>query len=501
MFKQADYDAELDRYYDEFAEGFTQCFMSKMFNDGIIQDISNEDLVNYLSNHDNYIDTLEKMANYLYITDGNVFQLFDLTKVLPSLNYRIECYSSYDDTSDDIALLKKTLRNVKHKQLTRDIIQQEVATGTVVGIWLNEKNKPYLYLFDDLELAYPAYRLNGEWQVVIDMSVLSSYTEAVRQRLFQNLQPYLTQQIYNKYQQYGEGELLKLPIERTICLRTHTLKRSQPYGVNWSTPGLYAITHKKKLRDLEKAVANKIITSVAVLTIGTSEQSGLKMKKSVKKNIFNGVKKALEATNTKGVPVISLPEVAKLEFPELKYYDALNPEKFQSSDKDITSAFGVSQALLNGTESNYASAKLNLDIIYKKIAVLLEDIEIEVYQKLFDLILSDDKRGNYGLIYQKNAPITTKEKIDYLIQLHNTQGFSLKAVIDLIGDIDFDEYVEQSIYEQEFLKLPEKIKPYANAYTLPGDTGSEQGAPENTNDDNENTVKSKTSDGNSLPRG
>ena len=60
------------------------------FSNGILEDIGIEDLQEYLSNPEQNKDKLEKYAMYQYITEGDIFQLFDLIRVLPNLNYKIE---------------------------------------------------------------------------------------------------------------------------------------------------------------------------------------------------------------------------------------------------------------------------------------------------------------------------------------------------------------------------------------------------------------------------
>lgn len=69
-------------------------------------------------------------------------------------------------------------------------------------------------------------------------------------------------------------------------------------GTSWVTPGLYDVLHKKKLKDVERSIANKIINAVAVLTIGTDKGNGeytnMKLPKAVKQKIHGGVKTALE---------------------------------------------------------------------------------------------------------------------------------------------------------------------------------------------------------------
>src|SRR5690606_8404539 len=144
------------------------------------------------------------------------------------------------------------------------------------------------------------------------------------------------------------------------------------------------------------------------------------------------------------------PEFAKLEFPDVKA-DGLDGKKFDHVNLDIQTGIGVSSAMINGTSGNSATSRLNLDVLYKRIGVLLENIETDMYQKMINLILPKGQKDNYYLVYDKQQPLTTKEKVDILSKL-NDKGWSVKALVDNISDINWENYLEQTLYETEELK-------------------------------------------------
>lgn len=125
----------------------------------------------------------------------------------------------------------------------------------------------------------------------------------------------------------------------------------------------------------------------------------------------------------------------------------------------------------------------------------MEEVEQEVYQKLFNLILPAGQKDNYYMNYDKDKPLTLKEKMDILIKL-NDKGWSIKHVIDNIAGVSWESYLEQTLYETDDLNLQDKIKPYQTSYTY---TGNAAGHPVVDESTNENTIKSATSNGNSLP--
>jgi hypothetical protein len=487
--------------YSEYVSTYVNGFVTQLFSQGIVNEVDAESLKKFFANPDKHQKEIEDLAQYYYISSGEVHQLFELIEALPTLNYKLDSFEKNKSTDKHIGTLNKTLHKVKHKRLTRDLLKQTATAGTLVGIWLGDKNKPYPYIFDDIKHVYPTTRIAGEWSCVVDMNWFKGMAEDYRKVQLSNLSPYITAADYSNFiKDEGNNRYKVLPQDRTFVLRTGTLKRGQGLGTSWITAGMYDVLHKKKLKDVEHSIANKIINAVAVLTVGVTgtkdydQTSNLKLPKAVKQKVHSGVKAALEKSNEKGVTVVTIPDFAKLEFPDIKT-DGLDGKKFEHINGDIQSAYGLSGSLLNGTGGNFASAKLNLDTVYKRLGVMLEEIEQEVYQKLFNLILPANQQDNFKMEYDKETPLTLKEKIDILSKL-NDKGWSIKHVVDNIAGVSWESYLEQTLHETETLKLQDKIKPYKTSHTMNGD---EAGRPSEDNPDNENTNRSKTTGGNDLP--
>jgi len=486
--------------YNDYINTFVSGFVTNLFSQGIIEEVDAEKLKNYFSNPDTFQKEIDNLAQYYYISSGEIHQLFELIEALPSLNYKLDSFDKNKNTDKYIGMINKTLHKVKHKRLTRDLLKQTSASGTLVGMWLGDKNNIYSYVFDDVKLVFPAYRKNGEWQCVIDMEYFSTLNDSYRNEQFANLSPHLTKQDYDNYKKDNSKKYKELPQDRTFVLRTGTLKRNQGLGTSLVTSGLYDVLHKKKLKDVEYSIANKIINAVAVLTVGVNgdekydSMTNLKLPKPVKQKVHSGVKQALEKSNSKGVTVVTIPDFAKLDFPDIST-DGLGDKKYESVNSDIKTAYGMSGALLNGDGGNYSAAKLNLDTFYKKLGVLLEDIEQECYQKLINLILPSSQNDNFKMEYDKSTPLTHKEKVDILMKL-NDKGWTVKAVVDNLPDISWESFLEQTIYETEVLKLQERIKPYLQSSVL---SGGNNGRPSSEDSNNENTIKSKTGNNNDLP--
>lgn len=486
--------------YQSYLMDFSIGYINGLFKEGIITDVTAEQLKKYFSNPDQYQSEIETLTHYYYITNGEVHQMYELIEVLPQLNHRIESFVKNKSTEKYILMLNKLLHRVKHKRLTRDLLKQTTSAGNLVGMWLGDKSNPYPYVFDDTKYVFPIGRnVRGEWLCVIDMSWFDSMSEAERDLYFFNLTPFVTSVHYQSYKNDPtEKRYVTLPFERTFVLRTGVLKRNQAVGTSWSTSGMVDVLHKKKLKDVEQTIANKIINAIAVLTIGSDKNpdySNMKIPKGIKRKVHDGVKAAMEKGNQGGITLVSVPEYAKLELTDFDT-DGFDSDKFSQSNSDIRAGYGLSGAVLNGEGTNYASSKLNLDIFYKRLSVLLEDVETEAYQKLFDLVLPASQRGNFYLVYDKEPPLTLKEKIDYLKHL-NDRGWSSKHFVEAVG-LNFDSFMAQTLYETESLELQTKLRPYSTSYTT---DGSEIGAPTVSDNEvtSENTVRSRESDNNNTP--
>lgn len=482
------------------SEGFT----TNMFQNGIVQEYTSEELIKFFSDPQKYNKELETVAEYYYTTNGDIFQQFDLAKVLPSLNYKIQSMEKTANYENHCNIINSAMKKTNHKEITRDLITQLISSGTVCGMWLGNKKNPYLYVFDDLEYIFPSYRKNGKWCVWLDLAYFEQMSETERANEIANLNPYITEDDYKMYlKDASKIRYIELPQERSVVLRTHTLRRNQRFGLTWVAQSMYDVLHKKKLKDLEKAVANKIINSVAVLTIGDKENPNLNINQVLKRNVYGGVKTALEKNSKEGVTCVAIPEFANLKFEESNA-EPLDPKKFTSIDSDIANATGTSRTLTSGTGGNFASGKLNYEIVYKRISVILEDIENEVFAKMLNVILPKTFAEKYEVIYDKKPPLSQEQQLETLHKLHS-EGFGIKPIIDMLDGVDFDDYVEQSLYEIEVMKLRDKIKPYQTAHTMSGsgNEGSSDGmsidGDLSRTSDNENTNKSQSGDGNNTP--
>ena len=172
-------------------------------------------------------------------------------------------------------------------------------------------------------------------------------------------------------------------------------------------------------------------------------------------------------------------------------FDGLDNEKFESINTDISTDIGVSNALMNG-EGNGSTIKYNIEMLYNRIGLLLEGLE-EVFNKMLPIILTSTKANNFYIEFDKGIPLSNEKVLESFFKLH-AEGFSLKAVLDMLPDTDVDEYIKRSLYEQQTMKLYENISPPLSSYTMTGkdlEGDSKAGRSTVENPDSEETLISQ----------
>lgn len=463
---------DLDEFDEQqYYEKVVQTMIADLYSYGIYEDVSPEEVAKWFKNPTQYQDNIEKFVAYLYVSDSNVFQMFDTAFSIHSLNYKIENDLEIKEDDENLKTIKTALKKVKHKTLTRNIMTQTAAMGTLVGAWTGTKKKPNLYIFDDLTYVFPAYRNQGDWVVWIDLSWFDKMSEIQRNSVIKSLSPIISQSDYDAYKLDKQGyRYVEIPQKRSVCIRTHTLYRNQRFGIPWATQSFLDLLHKQRLEALEKSVANKVINSIAVAQLGSEKEDGAyhfsKLTPDSKRKVVAGIKSGLQANKDGGTPVIAVPKWADLKFVDPNT-SGLDPDKFKTVNSDLNLGMNGVDSLVNGS-SNFSSSKTVVDLLYRKVGVMLEQIEEEVYQKLFNWILKNELEDEYHIVYDKTAPLSTKEKVDVLSKLNASFGFSLKSVVDCLEGVDYETYLESTFYEQEVLKLGDRIKPYGNAFTTAG---------------------------------
>lgn len=492
---------------EKFAYNYTtlygNLFADGLFRSGIIKDVTPEQLQRYFASPDTYQDVIYDIANYYYVINAEIHQLFDNIESLPRLNYTLSAFERDGIEDKNILKLKKALHTVDHKRLTRDILKQTASYGNVIGVWLGKGVDTYAYIFNDLCYIKNAYRtLKGKWQIIVDANFFYDKQKEEYLPMLKEFKPLMSDEDYNLLIK-GDLKEFPLPIERTINISTGKLNRNQFIGTSWITPVMFDVLHKRKLKDVEQTIANTILNAVAVLTLGSFEgkekdNSGGNLARDYNKippkligDIHARVKESIASGAKEGMSMVTLPNFAKLDFPKISS-DGLDGGKFNQTNSDITKGLGLSGTVMNGEGANYNSAKLNLEIFYTKLAVILEEVEY-AYQLMFDLVLPSKYKGNYYMRYAKDMPLPVKERIQHLKGLYD-KGWSARTYIEELG-YDFDVLLAET-REELAMEINKNLIPPPTSYTQPNDLEN-NGRPsvDDSDTESENTIRTRETQG------
>ena len=485
---------QMDNAYEDYFNDFTMGWISESNGSSAFANITNDDIDKWLSNPNTYFTEIINLMKYLAISNSNIYQLYQILTSLPTLNYKIHTINVEKKTTyKDINLINNSLVKVRYKQLSRELLMQTNTEGTTVCMWLGSKNEPYLHIFSNLKYVFPAYRRKGEWVAVCDMSWFDNMKEAERMYIFEELSPYITEKDFENYKKnQAEFQYKELDPKRTCVIRFNTMSRNQRLGMPSGTQVIKDIRHKQVLKELDESISANVIDKIPVLQIGSNEKPNETIPKKIRRQIGSSVFKVLQGSKNEGkLGLITIPEYCNLTFLEsdTDEMDGLDEAKYQTVNNDISSGLGISSALLSGS-GNGSVVKYNLETLYRKIASQLDELDI-VFQKFLNLVLGANA-NNYVFEFEKDVPLSNKEKLDVLTKLH-AEGFSVKAIIDMLSGIDFDSYVKQSMIEQES-NMYDIIKPPLTSYTATSSdlTDDTSGGREKIEEpDNEETIRTQ----------
>ena len=192
---------------------------------------------------------------------------------------------------------------------------------------------------------------------VFDLEYIDTLKEEQKEVLFNTLNPLITKKIYEKWKNCSDSkkkkelQLVVLPPEKSLVARIKVLGRNQRLGLPSGTSAIVDLQHKQKMKELERAIADKIIRALAIVKMRGKDDNGNEVKSLTRKKVFREVKNVLEKSNNSktGITVVGLPDFATFEYPEVKGGDdLLDPKKYDSINNDITTSIGISPVLLNG---------------------------------------------------------------------------------------------------------------------------------------------------------
>ena len=470
-----------------------------------LADIKLEDLYKYLQNPylESNMKNIQKSSKYLTNKNGIIKEYLRTFKSLPTLAYMLS-WSEVDDEKKLKKYERKVndfLKEIDMKSFVRDGLYEVGEMGTLVTCLRNKKYVQFLDL-DDLRIVK---QRNGKWIVEYDLQSISTSIGVLDEHsIIESLPDEITQEKYNLYKNKKSEEYRYVELKNCDVIPADS-HRNYPYGLPITIGSWASIIHKDIINRVERSVADRLITQVVVMSVGTTDPEGLKppdpnLIASYFKNISNLMQKKdginQRGNETSGTGAIALPHFIKLDTLNVNT-EMFKKELYDKIQSDIYSNLGISPSLLwgGGDSGSYSSAQLNSQKFFRYIFTILEKFE-KLINGYIKQILPNNVTCEF--IFSKATMLDKDKYIDQLKDMYMQTSVSKFWIEELTG-LPYENVIDQVKYERDILKTESVLKPPQNAYTQSGKASNPTGRPEDTSPTNENTIKSKSSGSNTNP--
>lgn len=484
----------------------------------VVNDVSVEDLTNYLRNPVRFHKQIRQLSRYYYVKNGIVSQVYDIYKNLPTLNYTVmynnrdfKKFPTYEKSVNTF------LDNINVKELSRDIIFQLVSEGTCV---LYKRSDSYIQILD-LDYLRFNKQINGEFQPQFDLMYLNlynplnnpTYTNYDLYAWIEDLPDEITVAKYNEYRKDSTKRFIPLNMDNVVVLKIKS-QRNQALGLPLCIPAIQHILHLELLERSESAQAQRVIQQIIVQSVDSAGKDG---KPPSKEKIgfyhanLNQLLQKTDGTSDSGTAALTLPAWVKINPLEVNIVN-FTKDVYERVINQILLAMGVSSSVIsgNGQSSNFSSSSINLEKIMKDIFAMLDQIENGLNKYLNQIVST--KNVTPKIKFTRDTIMDKKTSAEMAKNLYLQGRGSLKSWVIACG-YDFDAYINQVQYENKVLDLDnlEKFPVHPTSFTL-RDTAQGQdglnkdgnpnsgGAPTNDNtNQSDGNAKATANDSNNTP--
>lgn len=496
---------------------------------------SAKDIYMYSRNPMLYPEELRRISRWSYYANGTITAAIDYLKSLHTLDSVVVCKSMKTDGSkpskykQNSAKMRSVLNTIRYKQVVRDAIFHDAVDGMYVAYFETQELPPdKKIILSDVDVANITEinalginamviplpinyvniigRKNSSYEIAFDLRYFDLFTEDQRKRKLRGF-PIEIQEGYTAYAtgNYPTGDSwLRLNNKNTIVTKIKS-GINEPFGVPFTIAALDDVEYAKYFINTKRTVLDSANHQVVYETFPEGERKGSSsLTKKQQEDQHNTVKAALlNRSSSSGVSFFSLASGTKLD--SIKVDVSLLDEANENTITDaVNKDIGFSAGALNGTSSNsnYATATLNLELVASNVFTWIEDIVDEMNKCINNNVIRDPAcRVEF---YIPNVMFANRDKqVKYMSDLYSRGKGSLIAWIASTG-FNPDTYIALMDYELE--------QDFENAYPVhktsftvtgkdapDGDVDKSTGRP-TKDSDNPNTVQTKAIDGNGNPK-
>lgn len=465
---------------------------------------------------------LRELSLILYGTNGVYTNTVDYLTAMPTLDRVIVPHGkSANKKKQNKELMESTLRSIKDKEIVRDALFRGMIEG-VAFYYFETTSRPQsnnkMMTDYDVESIIEINELGINASIIslpVDYTRIvgiknSSYVLAFNLDYFdiaegesreKKLRKY-PKEIRNAYTARknnsagNSGNWVILDNTKTIVHKIRS-KREERYGRPLVLAAISDILYSDYFTQTKRNVLDEINNRIIYQTFPEGKDKGTSaLTKQQQQSQHDAVKGAVMNKNNRGgISFFSVAAGTKINAIEASNTDIFD-DKYESNLNDkISLDMGIAGALLNGVGSgSYAAQEQNLELITSQLFQWIEQIQSELNKCISENIIQDSKNW-VEVRYLPMTHVNKGKMVGYMKELY-LQGkgsLSLWASACGISPDVFFALLDQELEEN----IENKYPVHQTSYTLSGNDKS-SGRPI-TDDPTENTVASRSNNGNAMP--
>lgn len=465
---------------------------------------------------------LRELSLILYGTNGVYTNTVDYLTAMPTLDRVIVPHGkSANKKKQNKELMESTLRSIKDKEIVRDALFRGMIEG-VAFYYFETTSRPQsnnkMMTDYDVESIIEINELGINASIIslpVDYTRIvgiknSSYVLAFNLDYFDIAEGESREKKLRKYPKEirdaytarknnsagNSGNWVILDNTKTIVHKIRS-KREERYGRPLVLAAISDILYSDYFTQTKRNVLDEINNRIIYQTFPEGKDKGTSaLTKQQQQSQHDAVKGAVMNKNNRGgISFFSVAAGTKINAIEASNTDIFD-DKYESNLNDkISLDMGIAGALLNGVGSgSYAAQEQNLELITSQLFQWIEQIQSELNKCISENIIQDSKNW-VEVRYLPMTHVNKGKMVGYMKELY-LQGkgsLSLWASACGISPDVFFALLDQELEEN----IENKYPVHQTSYTLSGNDKS-SGRPI-TDDPTENTVASRSNNGNAMP--
>ncbi|MCD8290021.1 MAG: hypothetical protein LUC91_00795 [Prevotella sp.] len=467
-------------------------------------------------------ELLRRISLMLYGTNGTYTNTVDYMTAIPTLDKVIVTHGKTKTSKKkNKNLMEATLRTIKDKEIVRDALFKGMIDG-IAFYYFETTTRPtdntkFMTDYDvesiveinELGLNASVISLPTDYTRIVGIKN-SSYVIAFNLDYFdiadgentENKLRKYPKEIRDAYAQHKTGQTggdwVVLDNNKTIVHKIRS-KRDEKWGRPLVLAAISDILYSDYFSETKRNVLDEINNRIIYETFPEGKDKGVcALTKAQQKDQHEKVKSAVMNKNGRGsTSFFSVSSGTKIDCIETSNTDIFDDSYESDLNDKVALDLGIAGSLLNGVGSGTYSAQTNnLELLSSQIFMWIEQIESEL-NKCINANIIKDKNNPVECKYLPITNVNKKEMVGYAKDLYLQGKGSLTLWASACGirsDVFYallDEELENDIEN--------KYPVHRTSYTQSGkDINNVGGRPE-TDDPSDNTIASRTNNGNAIP--